>query len=273
MHRIPAVENTQEIKAFFNHWNIYHKVMEHNYMAHRRVYGVLRRLLVKHFSGKPFTLLDLGCGDAEFMSRALAGTRIRAYTGVDISEVALTLARKNMRRLGCRKKFIRGDFFREIRRRPRADVVWLSLAFHHLRLGQKAEFFKRCGKICAPGGFVIFYEPVLRAGKPRDDFLKRWWRFVARHWQALTKRELRLVKKHIVDNDFPESFSTYACLARRAGFCRAQQLFSDRAGVNKIMVFARRAATASSSLRPGTRPPRRSARAAAGARPRVFPAG
>lgn len=237
MHRIPAVENTKAIKEFFDHWNLYHKIMQHNYMSHRQVYGVLHGFLVRNFSEKSFSLLDLGCGDAEFMSGALSGTRIRAYTGVDISDVALTLAGKNMRRLSCRKLFICRDFFRAIRRPWRADVIWMSLAFHHLRLRQKADFFMQCKKICAPKGYLILYEPTLREGKDRNDFLKRWWSFCSKRWRTLTARELLLIKKHIREDDFPERFSTYACLARKAGFAHARQVYADRSGINKIMVF------------------------------------
>jgi len=269
MHPLPAIENTAAIKKFFDHWNLYHKIMEHNYMSHRQVYGVLRRFLRKRFAGKPFTLLDLGCGDAEFMSAALSGTRVRAYTGVDLSKVSLTFAKRNLRRQSCRKQFICRDFFKEIRRRQRADVIWTSLAFHHLRLRQKAYFFMRCRKICAPDGCIILYEPTLREGRDRKDFLKRWWRFVSAHWKALTARELLLIKKHIMEDDFPEKFSTYALLARRAGFFHAQQLFADRSGINKIMIFSGQASTAKCSSRPKSRPPLRSATAASGGRPPV----
>lgn len=218
MHKIPAIENTTAIKGFFAHWNIYHKVMQHNYMSHRQVYGILQLFLIKHFSNKPFSLLDLGCGDAEYMRGALAGTRVRTYTGVDISKVALALAKNNMRRLPCRKQFIGGDFFREIRRRRPADVIWMGITFHHLRLKQKAEFLKQCKKICAPNGRLIVYEPTLREGKDRNDFLERWWRFVSKHWQALTARELLLIKKHIMEDDFPEKIFHLRASCAPGGF-------------------------------------------------------
>lgn len=237
MRGIPGVENTKAVKDFFDHWNIYHKVVKHNYMSHRQVYRILHRFLMKLFPKQQFSLLDLGCGDAEFMSRTLAGTRVCAYTGVDISKVALTLAKKNTSLLPCRKRFIYGDFFKEIRHQRWADIIWMSIAFHHLRRKQKADFFMRCRQVCAPAGYFIFYEPTLREGRDRSDFLKRWWAFCSKHWKALTARELLLIKKHIMEDDFPERFSTYARLAHKAGFTHAQQVYIDRSGVNMIIVL------------------------------------
>lgn len=237
MHKIPGVENTKEVKEFFGHWAVYHKIMRHNYLSHRQVYKILRKFLKGRFPEKRFSLLDLGCGDAEFMGKALRGVRVKNYTGVDIADAALALAKKNTRGLPCRKRFIRLDFFREILRERHADVIWMSLAFHHLRFRQKAAFFVRCKKALAPGGCFICYEPILREGKDRKDFLKRWLGYSARHWTALTKEEFRLSSRHIVKDDFPERFSTYARLAGKAGFSRVRSLYTNRAGVNKLMVF------------------------------------
>ncbi|HNV86012.1 MAG TPA: class I SAM-dependent methyltransferase [Candidatus Omnitrophota bacterium] len=237
MHRMPGVENTQGVKGFFDRWNIYHKIMRRNYLSHRQVYGILRRFLLARFPEKKFSLSDLGCGDAEFMAKALRGTGIGRYTGVDLSDIALILAKKNMQGLPCSKRFVRRDFFKEITGERRADVIWMSLTFHHLRLEQKRKFFVRCRKSLARGGCLICYEPVLREGECRRDYLDRWLRYCGSHWKNLTKKELLLCAKHIRKDDFPEKFSTYARLAKQAGFGTERCLYTSCIGTMKLMVF------------------------------------
>ncbi|MDY7013154.1 MAG: ubiquinone biosynthesis protein UbiE, partial [Cyanobacteriota bacterium] len=57
---------------FFNQqWQLYQKILFNNYMGHQEIYGVLHELLINDLK-KPFSLLDLGCGDASFTAQALA---------------------------------------------------------------------------------------------------------------------------------------------------------------------------------------------------------
>jgi len=230
-------ENTKEVRKFFQNWKLYRKLVENNCLAHRQAYGTLREFLKKRFRKKSFSLIDLGCGDAQFMAAVLRGFSVKRYTGVDITGAALLLAKRNTAGLVCEKKFVLGDFCDEIKRERGADVIWLSLALHHLSFSQKADFFKRCEKACAPGGVLLVFDLTLREAKDRDDFISSW---ACRHFKALTQKEFLLHKKHVSENDFPEKFSTYAALAAKSGFSRARLLYSGRAGLLKFMVFERK---------------------------------
>ncbi|MBW4636573.1 MAG: class I SAM-dependent methyltransferase [Iphinoe sp. HA4291-MV1] len=78
---------------FFNtQWKLYQKILSNNYMKHREIYGVLHKFLVSYFQ-KPFSLLDLGCGDASFAVQALLNTTITFYTGIDLSKSDLETGR------------------------------------------------------------------------------------------------------------------------------------------------------------------------------------
>lgn len=65
----PEVEQVEEAVGFFKEWQLYSKVLAQNYLYHREVYAQLHEFLVTRLN-RPFTLLDLGCGDAGFVARA-----------------------------------------------------------------------------------------------------------------------------------------------------------------------------------------------------------
>jgi SAM-dependent methyltransferase len=81
-----------EIAGFFNEWSIYRKVLKNNYMFYEEIYGAVQKLLAERLQGRSFSLLDLGCGDASYIARALAETTIRQYTGFDLSDTAIAIA-------------------------------------------------------------------------------------------------------------------------------------------------------------------------------------
>jgi SAM-dependent methyltransferase len=87
---------------FFDEWSIYDQVLDHNYMYHDEIYGDVRRILADRYETRPFMLLDLGCGSARHLARALQGRPVSRYVGYDLSDVALAHARRNLTGLGCR---------------------------------------------------------------------------------------------------------------------------------------------------------------------------
>ncbi|MFM8788942.1 MAG: ubiquinone biosynthesis protein UbiE, partial [Chthoniobacterales bacterium] len=90
---------SEAVHAFFSQWEIYRLCIEHNTLFHREVGAILRRELLAR--AKPFTFLDLACGDADLTAAALRGTRLSAYTGVDFSAPAWAWAGNKTTELGC----------------------------------------------------------------------------------------------------------------------------------------------------------------------------
>jgi SAM-dependent methyltransferase len=78
--------------AFFDVWHTYRKVVAANYMHHMEIRAQLERVLLAQFVGRPFSFLDLGCGDAATLAPLLASMAVQRYKGVDLSESALALA-------------------------------------------------------------------------------------------------------------------------------------------------------------------------------------
>jgi ubiquinone/menaquinone biosynthesis C-methylase UbiE len=98
---------SQEI--FLQQWQTYRKIVGNNYMFHVEVYGHLRRILM-HDAVRPFRLMDIACGDASWTMKAVKGTEIAHYYGVDISKPALELAAQELKALNCPAILRHGDF-------------------------------------------------------------------------------------------------------------------------------------------------------------------
>ena len=77
-----GMETDQEL--FAKGLATYQKVVAQNYMAHREVYGLLHDMLVSE-AQQQFVFLDIACGTATWSARALQGTSVTRYIGVDIS--------------------------------------------------------------------------------------------------------------------------------------------------------------------------------------------
>ena len=95
----------QTSKFFRTNWAVYRKIIENNYMGHAEAYSKLRKILIGEME-RPFSFLDLACGDAYYSSRFLRGTNVARYTGIDLSEAALSAARDELEILECGKAII-----------------------------------------------------------------------------------------------------------------------------------------------------------------------
>lgn len=225
------------MREFFDQWALYRKVVDHDYLFHSGAMQALSRWLAGR---KVETFLDLGCGDASFTTGVLAGTGIRSYEGVDLSPVALDLARRNAGRLGCACGFTCGDFSVEVSRIGGVfDVVYIGLSFHHLRRHQKEEFFGAVRARLAGGGAFVFFEPALREGEGRDVYLEKWIALARRDWTALTEGEMAGVIAHVTGSDYPETVADYRAMGAAAGLGKSEVLFEEEAGPYVVMTFER----------------------------------
>jgi len=239
MHSLPAASGkTAIIKTFFNdQWALYQKVMRNDYMFHRESYGKLHEYLKKKFT-KPFSFLDLGCGDAEYSSRALSGTKVARYEAIDLADTALGVAKKNMARVECSQSFAQGNFFEALKTRTeKADLIFIGFSLHHLLHDEKGRFLKRCHDLIVPGGAFVCLEPFTREGETRDQYLQRWWTTIHSQWKELTPHEFDLVHEHVFSSDHPESIDALRAFGRAAGFARVDQLWRDQQEFYALLSF------------------------------------
>jgi 2-polyprenyl-3-methyl-5-hydroxy-6-metoxy-1,4-benzoquinol methylase len=116
-------------------------------MEHQEIYESIKQYVAQNYA-EPFSLLELGCGDASSSSHALEGTAIQTYTGIDIALTGLELAKQNLDRLNCYvelKQQEMQEFFQECS--SSFDLILISFVLHHLAAVEKQFFYSSVGNI------------------------------------------------------------------------------------------------------------------------------
>ncbi|RKZ88747.1 MAG: ubiquinone biosynthesis protein UbiE [Candidatus Parabeggiatoa sp. nov. 3] len=230
--------DSEKVKDYFDQWNLYQKIINFNYMVHNEIFEVLRQFFDANFH-QPFSLLDLGCGDAFYTARLLKDTHIARYVGVDLSETALGYANKNMDSISCEKVFIEGNLMEVVRDfQARFDVIIAGYSIHHLTLEEKDAFFGHCCTALKPKGQFLAYDIVRHPHETREAYLKRQWAIYKNNWTELTKEELMRLHDHIFANDYPESIDTLDELAKHNGFKHLKSLFKERNNLFELCCFS-----------------------------------
>lgn len=223
-------ESSIRCRDFFNDkWKLYQKILANNYMGHQEIYNILHKFLIDNWQ-QPFKILDLGCGDASFVSQTLLNTNVSFYLGIDISETAIAIARENMKLIPCDQDFIQGDFSEVIpllvqEREPKFDLILSSFTFHHLNLEQKDHIFNQLRQLLLPGGIFVLIDLVSQKGENREAYIKRYLQNVEQQWSQLTFEEMTLVSSHMLGSDYPETQKTLELLAANNGFKNMKCLY------------------------------------------------
>lgn len=239
-HELAAtVSDEQALDLFRRQWAVYQKLIDHNYVNHAEVYGILHRLLADR---EPFRLLDLACGDAAAIVGALKGTRVAHYHGVDLAKAPLELARRNLDALGCAVELEQRDFVEAMRDRPEpADVVWIGLSLHHLPTPDKRTLMTEiCGVVGERGRFLM-YESTSPDGEDRDGYLSRFERIAGESWTALTPSERAALMTHVRTCDLPETVSSWIALGHDAGFAAVDELYKAPCDLYRLFCYRARA--------------------------------
>jgi SAM-dependent methyltransferase len=133
--------------AVFNQQlSTYRKIVGENLMYHREVYALLKKVLSGQMP-KPFSFLDIACGDASASAAALKDASIARYFGIDLSARSLELASENLKVLPCAFELRCCDFAEAMADWPEpVDVAWIGMSLHHLQPQEKALLMKTCIK-------------------------------------------------------------------------------------------------------------------------------
>ena len=210
---------------FFDEWSIYDQILTYNYMHHDEIFEDLRRFLAERYGSTPFSMMDLGCGSARHLARALAGRTLSCYTGYDLSDEALVHAKKNLEFLDCAVELRRRDLLDGVKNTTQSwDLVFSSFALHHLSSAQKADFLASAYRRLNPNGICLVIDTMRDAGEDRATYLDRYCGWLASRCESLSREQLALVFAHIRAGDFPESQDAFADMATRAGFARRTEI-------------------------------------------------
>lgn len=216
--------STDPIQLFRETWQTYRKVMRDNYMFHheisRAISGKIDSL------GKGLNVLDLGCGDAAQISEILDPDRIEGYTGCDLSPLALELAGSALSVLDCTVELIERDMLCVLEEVPpgRYNLLFSSLALHHLSPDGKRAFFGHCRRILPDEGCLILSDIMREEDETRPEYLEHYLAAVKNEWVDVSGEEYVRIEDHIRSCDFPEKASTLRQMASEAGFGSASRL-------------------------------------------------
>jgi len=203
----------------------YQKVVSHNYMAHREVYGVLRSVLQAE-APDGFMFLDIACGAATASAPMLRGTQVGRYVGIDISQPSLDLAREALQELDCPVDLRCQDFAEAIKSWDEpVDVIWVGQSLHHLRALEKREFMRRVRAALSRDGLFLIWEPTCFDGEDREAWLERF-HSLRPEWDAVTDEEFTAIESHCRASDYAETASAWEEIGRDAGFARVEELLT-----------------------------------------------
>ncbi|MEG6504613.1 methyltransferase domain-containing protein [Nitratidesulfovibrio sp. 1201_IL3209] len=225
------------VDAGFEARRVFTALKEHDVMHHAAVYGVASGLL--RGAGRPLRLLDVGCGEAVDMARALSGVDVAAYTGVDTSGPALAAARQSLSGLDCPVTLVEDDY-RVVLSGPEGDVdvIWMGLFLHHLPTPLKADLLRTAHRLLASGGMVLAHDPVMGEDEDRDAMLARMAARGREHWHFLTPEDVGMVHRHWSAHGHQERFSTLRALGEAAGFA-VDMVWTDGERRYGLMRFAK----------------------------------
>jgi SAM-dependent methyltransferase len=233
--------------AFFDVWHTYRKVVAANYMHHMEIKAHIEQMLHAQFVGRPFSFLDLGCGDAATLAPLLASMVVQRYKGVDLSESALALAAENLKALSCPVELVCRDILAALAADSALyDVVYTSFALHHLSTEQKAEFFRRVAQRLEKDGLLLLTDIVREEDESLPVYLGRYCDWLRGDWSALDAEEKASACDHILNNDRPETFSVLQTLAQAGGLGDAVAV--ARYGWHRVLCFRRRGEETSPDL-------------------------
>lgn len=208
-------------KLFRKSWSLYDAIAAENSMFHRELYTQVERILTKRHSNGPYSILDLGCGNARFLAPCLRAAPPSRYVGVDLSTVALAEAREYLAGLDG-VTLVEGDMVEYVntleKRGERFDVIFTGYAMHHLSQVGKRDLI-RCGSHRMPmSGEYLIIDVLREQDQSREDYIDRYLTMMREEWTGVPPEMIEEACAHVAAHDHPETFHYLAWQAEEAGW-------------------------------------------------------
>src|SRR5262249_29906689 len=229
-----TVTDETALEQFQKQWATYQKLVDADALSHKTVGKILHDTLVGAFA-RPFSFLDIACGDSGQMSRSLAATTICHFQGVDLARAAPddNFAPKKLGLVPSAGEVAVGASGEaQPGRRGPADAAWCGLSIHHLSTDGKRRLLKAIHD--SSSSFVMVYEPTLASGENREGYLERFRRVNHPAWTLLAPEEWEQIDHHVTTSDLPESAVTWLDLGSEAGVSSAREIFCDPTGFYRV---------------------------------------
>lgn len=229
--------NRDEIKAFFDDWELYTTVIERNYMIHQEVLSyVVRR--VTELGWSDLSILEVGCGDSHVVSELARFVNVERYCGIELSRIALNFAAEKLAGRVDDLRLINGDMLTELGAiEAKFDLILAGYAIHHLASEEKQRFLSALRERLYPGGLLIVYDLVNEPGESRDAYIERAIDHFENQWEAFSSDQLLKIRNHVTQNDIPESWDSWRKLAAGSGYGKQRFPHYDKNRIFGIMEF------------------------------------
>ena len=233
-----AVPDAGALDLFERQWTVYRKFVDGDYGSTKGAYAALHRLILDRID-RPFTFLDLACGDARGSVSALSGTKVAQYHGVDLAPPALEYAAANLDALACDVHLDHADYISAIEQRPEpADIVWIGLSLHHLETDGKRQLMSAIRRMIGHDGLFVTYEPTCINGEDRTGYLDRYEAIARERFDSYDEAELAALMTHVRSSDFPENMDSWRELGHDAGFAQTEHLYSGDPDLLRMFCFS-----------------------------------
>lgn len=223
----------------FEEWQVYEKLLIHDYMDHRAFFNCLQAEILSRFQ-RPIAILDLGCGDLAPILPMLANVPLQRYVGIDESDVALAHAAQHLQELRVPGRLVKGDLLSEMAEIGETfDVVLASFSLHHLADPQDKKRTLEAGRrLLNPDGLFALIDVFSAESEPRHVYLERWINHAEGRYVELRNDEREILFHHVQTRDFPVSLSTFEALGKQAGLGQFELLLQDHARLNCLVTFS-----------------------------------
>lgn len=231
-------KENQEFQLFTKNWGIYQKVIEHNYMFHKEFKDEVTLALKQISAQRPIKVLDLGCGDANFITDCLSSIPVEHYTGFDSSATVLKFAAENLERnhisydlkIGNMEDLIleEGSHF---------DFIFSSYAVHHLQDENKLMLIKNCFDRLKYQGSFLLIDIFRSQNESRDAYIDRYSNWILNDWAHFDISEKQALIDHLSAFDFPSDYDYFQSAIQQIGFSSKPTNYVDN--THKMLLFTK----------------------------------
>jgi len=225
------------MEFFERQWRSYRAVVAHDLMEHRAVAAATAAAidgwLAQRPAGAAAVMVDLGCGDLALLPPLLRRLPLASYTGLDLAEVVLPLARQALGAVPYPTHWRQGDLLSWAQATdpaasrqagsapspgPCVDILHSAFAIHHLSDPEKAGFLAAARRILRPDGIFVWTDVFREPGESLESYAQRYAQRIRSGWQALSLEQRNHVIHHLSSCDIPADRADIEITAAAAGW-------------------------------------------------------